>query len=160
MRRLGIAALAVLAGTATLAFRSATETAYTASDLMGAWTAVEWQNSEGETTEITNPNLTLFTEKHYAGMRIMGDGPREMLPEDPTDEQLLAAFRRFGGNAGTYEVSGTTLKTWTMIAHYPNAMADDEPNVTEIQMEGDTMVRTWTNEETGAQFVVTFKRVE
>ena len=163
MRRLAIAALVVLTATATAAFTFANDSGYTSADIMGAWTAVsvERTNEEGTTNnEITNPNMTLFTAGHYANLRITGEGEREMLPEEPTDEQRLAAYRRFQGNAGGYKVEGTTLSTKNKITRGPNGMADPQVNTSEIHIDGDTMHRTWTNEENGNKFVVTYKRAD
>jgi hypothetical protein len=166
MRRLAIAALVVLTATATAAFTFANDdadTGYTSSDIMGVWTAVSWErtNEEGtEKNEITMPNMMMFTAKHYAMMRIGGEGERELLPEEPTDEQRLAAYQRFMANAGAYKVDGNMLVTKAKIARSPNAMHDPQPNESMIHMDGDMMHRTWKNAETGNKLVVTYKRAE
>jgi hypothetical protein len=164
MRRLAIAALVLLTATATAAFTFAdTNDGYTSADIMGVWTAVSWErtNEEGtEKSEIANPNMMMFTAKHYAMMRIGGEGERELLPEEPTDEQRLAAYQRFMANAGAYKVDGNMLVTHTKIARSPNAMHDPQPNESMIHMDGDKMHRTWKNEETGASWTVTYKRAE
>ena len=142
MRRLAIAALV-----AWLASRSAYR--------LGK------QSEEGtEKSEIANPNMMMFTAKHYAMMRIGGEGERELLPEEPTDEQRLAAYQRFMANAGAYKVDGNMLVTHTKIARSPNAMHDPQPNESMIHMDGDMMHRTWKNAETGNKLVVTYKRAE
>ena len=52
--------------------------------------------SSAYTNEITQPNLLIFTKRHYAGMFILGAEPRPELPDEPSDELLLAAWRPFG----------------------------------------------------------------
>lgn len=148
-----VATLALVA--TTLAF---VDTPNPTDEIQGAWTVVEVTNPEGETNPITSPNLTLFTERHYAAFRIGGEGPREMFPDEPTDAQRLEAFTRFISSAGTYTVSGDELSTTVMMHRNPNVMAEGESGTSTIEIDGDAMVRTFTNPENGAQFIVKYER--
>jgi hypothetical protein len=91
MRRLTLP-LVLVAVALALAFMSAPERDLAFPE--GVWKTVEVTitNEEGTTTnESTQPNLTIFTKGHYASLRAGGGPePRELLPEDPSDEQLLA----------------------------------------------------------------------
>ena len=145
-----------------LAFRPATTTDATAVE--GVWKAVHVTITGDEGTqenEFTQPNLHIYTAKHYASMRIGGvdQEPREMLPEDPTDEQLLAAWRPLFANAGTYEVKGNEIHTKMIVAKSPNATAEQSENSTPFEVDGDTMYRTFTND-AGTTFKVKYVRVE
>ncbi len=162
MRKLVPLIVLVAAVGSFLAFRPAATT--DASDLEGVWKTVHvtTTNDEGtQETEITQPNLTIFSAQHYASFRIGGgQEPREMLPEDPTDEQRFAAFQRYIASAGTYEVVGNEIHTKLLMHRNPNAMAEQGEGTSTFEVDGDTLVRTFTNENTGASFRVRYTRVE
>ena len=162
MRRLTLLLVLVVAAGSFLAFRPATTS--DASAVEGVWKTVHVTvtNDEGtQENEITQPSLTIFTATHYASFRIGGgQESREMLPEDPTDEQLLAAFRRFNAAAGTYEVKGYEIHTKVLMHRNPNAMAERRENSAPFEVDGDTMVRTFTNNAGTTTFKVTYTRVE
>lgn len=150
---LSVAALALIAS--PLAFRSAPNLA---DEIQGAWKVVEITNAEGETNEITGPNLAMFTDGHYSSFWIGSEEPREPLPEEPTDEQRLEAFGQFHASAGTYSLSGDELTTTVMMHRNPNVMVEGRTRTSRIEIDGDRMVRTFTNTESGAQFIVRLKR--
>ena len=161
MRRFTFLLVLVVAAGSFLAFRPAATT--DASAVEGVWKAVHFTatNDEGtQENEITTPNLTIFTEGHYASLRIGGNEPLEMLPEDPTDEQLNAAFLRLIANAGTYEVKGYEIHTKVLMHRNPNVMAERREGTTTFEVDGDTLVRTFTNPNTGGSFTVKYMRVE
>jgi hypothetical protein len=157
MRRLTL--LIVLAAAAVFwgAFRPAATT--DASAVEGVWKSVHVTitNDEGtQENEITTPNLMIFTANHYASVRT---GQREQLPEDPTDEQLLAAWRPFNANAGTYEVRGNEIHMKVIVHKSPNVTAAQRENTSTFEVDGDTMLRTITNA-AGVTFKVKYVRVE
>ena len=158
MKKLALTLAAAVLIITPLAFRSAPDLA---DEIQGAWRAVEFTNDEGETTRLARGGWQLFTEGHWASFRIGGGdgaGPREMLPEEPTDEQRLEAFRRYFATAGTYSVSGNELSTTLMMHRNPNTMAEGATRTGTVEIDGDTMVRTFINAETGARFVVKYMR--
>ncbi len=99
------------------------------SALQGAWTITEVSVSTPDTswTEANpQPGLYIFLEPHYSTLIVRGSEPRELLSDDPTDAERLAAFGRpFIANSGTYEVSGTTLTVRPLVAKVPNAISDN-----------------------------------
>lgn len=71
------------------------------------------------------PSLFIFTGRHYSTLLIPGDSPRQQFPDQTTDEEKLAAFDNFIANAGTYQVTGSTLTVQPFVAKVPNAMVGD-----------------------------------
>ncbi len=110
------------------------------------------------TIDIVRPSVLIYEDGHYAAVNIQGQEPREVLPDEATDAQLLAAVGRLRMNGGTFEVDGSTV-TGQVITHWnPNAMAEGPTNSFEYEVEGDVLRRTFTNEENGTQFVVISER--
>lgn len=163
MRRVSIFLVLAASAALLLAFRSVPTTATEVSSIQGVWKAVSWVRTNAEGTEegqVTQPNLTIFTTGHYAGGTVRGSEPREVLPEDATDEQRLAAWRRYGGGAGTYRLEGNTLSTKVIVAKSPNATAEQRENTSMVEVDGDTLRRTWTNAENNSSWTTTYTRVE
>jgi hypothetical protein len=162
MRRLTLLMVFAVAAVSFVAFRPAATT--DASAVEGVWKTVHvtMTNDEGtEENEITQPSLMIFTGNHWAAFRISGgQEPREMLPEDPTDEQRLAAFRRFNATAGTYEVKGNEIHTKLLMHRNPNAMAEQNEGSAPFEVDGDTLYRTFTNANNGTVWRVKYMRVE
>jgi hypothetical protein len=162
MRRLIPLIVLAVAAASFVAFRPAAT--IDASAVEGAWKTVHVTatNDEGTTeTEITQPSLTIFTGGYWASFRIGGgQEPREMFPEDPTDEQRLEAFQRYNANAGTYEVKGYEIHTKLLMHRNPNAMAAQNENISTFEMDGDALVRVFTNPNNGNSFRVRYDRVE
>ena len=77
--------------------------------------------SEGTHTAL-QPELMIFTGKHYSRHRHRSPTPsddRLQNPGKPTLEELQAEWGPFVANAGSYEVSGTTLTLHAMVAKNP-----------------------------------------
>ena len=161
MRKLIVPVAAVALVAAAMAFRPAPAATFTASALEGAWTAVEVHAELQDTTwarEEDRPNMLLLSGGHWASMRISGDGTRAELPDDPTDEQLLEAWRPFIASGGSYSVSGSTISSTTLVAKNPNRMGDDWDS--EFRMDDDKLVRVFSNSENGNSWTVTYKRLK
>ncbi len=152
MRRLTVLLVLVVAAGAFLAFRPAMTTEVTAVE--GVWKSVHVTTAEGD-FDATQPSILLFTAGHYASVAVRGTEPRETFPEEPTDEQRLAAWSRFFANAGTYEVTGNEIHTKVIVARNPNATAEQAEGSSTFEVDGDTMVRTFSN-----GVVVTYTRIE
>jgi len=146
-----------------LAFRPAPETTLDASTLNGAWKTVQVHAELQDTTwtrDEDRPNIVVFSDGHWASLRIAGEGVREDLPEDPTDEQLLEAWRPVRASAGTYSLSGSTMTSTTTISKSPNAMNEQRASESKITLEGNKMVRVFTNPENGNTWTVTSERID
>ena len=151
MRRLTVLLVLVVAAGSFLAFRPMT-TEVTAVE--GVWKLVHVTTAEGD-FDSPQPSILLFTAGHYAAVSVRGTEPRETLPEEPTDEQRLAAWRRFFAGAGTYEVYGNEIHMKVIVARSPNATAEQLERRSTFEVDGDTMVRTFSN-----GVVVTYTRIE
>ncbi len=152
MRRLALLLELVVAAGSFLAFRPIMTTNATAVE--GVWKTVHVTTAEGD-FDSPQPSIVIFTAGHYAAVSVRGSEPRETLPEQPTDEQRLAAWRRFFAGAGTYEVSGNEIHTKVIVARNPNATAEQAEGISTFEVDGDTMVRTFSN-----GVVVTYTRIE
>ena len=139
MRRLTLLLVLVVAAGSFLAFRPTMTTEVTAVE--GVWKLVHVTTAEGD-FDSPQPSILLFTAGHYAAVSVRGTEPRETFPEEPTDEQRLAAWRRFFASAGTYEVSGNEIHTKVIVARSPNLTAEQAERSSTFEVDGDTMVRT------------------
>ena len=79
--------------------------------LRGAWLLSEVVTGPGSPNAAPLPSLSVFTDRHYSSMAIIGTRPK-FAPGQATDAQKLATYDAFAGHSGTYEVSGTTVTTW------------------------------------------------
>ena len=84
-----------------------------------------WQRTEitlaggGNTTTVTQPGLTIFTDTHVASLEDNSPTPRSPL-DSPSDDELLAALRVYTAVAGPYEMNGSTLTVTPATAANPN----------------------------------------
>ena len=88
---------------------------------------------EGETLKgEVNPaqaSLFLFTDTHYSINYVLGDAPRKSLPEEPSNEEIVMAYRSFVSNSGRYVSTDSMLTTYPIISRNPNVTAEDTPPV-------------------------------
>ncbi len=152
MRRLTVLLVLVVAAGSFLALGPARTTDATVVE--GVWKLVHVTTADQD-FDTTQPSIVLFTAGHYAAVSVRGAEPRETFPEEPTDEQRLAAWRRFFANAGTYEVHGNEIHTKVIVARNPNLTAEQAEFSSTFEVDGDTMVRTFSN-----GVVVTYTRIE
>ena len=161
MRKLVVPAVALALVAVVMASRPAPEDTFNTSALEGAWTAVHIDAVTQDSTwtrDEDRPNMLLFSGGHWASMRVADDGSRAELPEDPTDEQLLEAWRPFRASGGSYSVSGSTISSTTSIAKNPNSMGDDWDS--EFKMDGEKLVRVFSNSANGNNWTVTYERMK
>jgi hypothetical protein len=118
------------------------------SPLEGAWmvAGITTTGPDSATLNIPSPQpgLLLFTGRHYSLIRIGSADPRPQLePEDSaTVEGLRAVWgAAFTANAGTYELTGSTLTTSPLVAKNPQVMAPGNLQRSSIRMVGDSL---WT----------------
>jgi hypothetical protein len=115
------------------------------SPLEGAWRLVEVTASDSAgSPRIGEPGLFVFTRTHYSMMRAIGQMPRATFAAvDPTDAEKLAAYDTFIANAGTYQVSGSTIAVTPTIAKHPNLMNGGRDQFA-FRVAGDTLWLTST----------------
>jgi hypothetical protein len=87
--------------------------------------------------------------------------PRERLPDNPNDEELLESLLPFYGRVSTYEVSGSTVTYGPrMVDQNPNSMIDELTTGTrEFRITGDRL-ETWGTNAEGVTNRLRYRRVE
>ena len=133
--------------------------------LEGVW-QIEEATIVGGENEGTNsdpqPNLYIFTGQYYSTVIVPGDSPRQQLSDENTDEERLAAYDNFVANAGTYEVSGSTLTILASVAKNPAAMMGGEGFTYQYSLDGDSLTlvlaAAWAGED--AEITYRLNRLE
>lgn len=123
-----------------------------ASALEGAWRVTEMTTSGpgGGSVTAPQPGLLLFTGGYYSYTLVTGDEPRPVPPRGvATMEDLLNAWSPFTANAGTFEVSDSTMIRRPIVAKSPAAMGPGIFNAYTFHMSGDTLWITTVGTETG-----------
>jgi hypothetical protein len=109
--------------------------------LEGAWKVVEVvvTGDRAENTPNPQPSLFIFGQKHYSMMWIRGGEPRAPYKaEVPTNDEKIKAFDSFTANAGTYEVSGSTISIRPLVARSPIFMGGASSRY-EFRVEGNNL---------------------
>jgi hypothetical protein len=119
----------------------------------GAWQAVEVSlaGPAARTIRPLQPNLSIFTAKHYSHIDIHADGPRPSLP-DPAKasaEELRGAWGPVVAEAGSYELSSGNFVTHPVVAKNPAAMAKGAFTSYRYRLAGDTLWLTVQRNEHG-----------
>ena len=98
----------------------------------------------------------MFTDRYDSAMRVTGTKPRPKFASNTvaTDAEKVASYDGFFAQAGTYEVSGTTITTQPLVAKAEFPMTGP-PSKAEIKIDGDTLKWTFASGQT-----VTFTRVD
>ncbi len=147
--------------TAFIASLFLTTLALAQDSLEGAWQTTEVMitggDDEGTNTD-PEPSLLIFTGTHYSTMRNIGSRPSTTEGEPLTDEQVIAAYRSFRANTGTYEASGSKIMYHVMVARGPT-FAGATPEV-EYRIEGDKLMTTSAPNDEGVVTHVTYTRLE
>lgn len=125
-------------------------------NLRGTWKVVEVNGGPEGTNKSPQPGLFMFTDRYYSAMRVTGTKPRPKFASNTvaTDAEKLASYDGFFAQAGTYDVSGTTVTTRPLVAKAEFPMTGP-PSKAEVKIDGDTLRWTFA---TGQ--IVTFTRVE
>jgi Lipocalin-like domain len=113
--------------------------------IQGVWkvTEVTTTGPNAVTNKSPQPGLYIFTAKHYSIVRDTARTPRPAI-KDPlkvTPDEALATFNSFQAQAGTYEVTSTTLKATPVVAKNPPP-AGQRYGATitwTMQLSGDTL---------------------
>jgi hypothetical protein len=131
--------------------------------LEGAWRVTELVTTEprGRTLSSPQPGLLLFTGRYYSYMLVTSDEPRPDLPTGVASvEDMLNAWNPFTANAGTFEISGSTMTRHPIVAKNPAAMAPGAFNEYRLRVRADTLWVTSVGTETGpARYPSTAKYV-
>jgi hypothetical protein len=129
--------------------------------LRGVWKITEVSLTSPDTSWTQTdprPALLMFAEHHYSSMGTRGSSPRERLSDEPSDAERLEAWGPFWANAGTYEVTGSTVTLRAIVAKNPNNEGSWTRTFT-YRVEGDTLLTSFETA-TGAEISVTYLRLE
>ena len=122
--------------------------------------------SEGTHTDL-QPELMIFTARHYSRTTDTAAQPRPTtgyrVTGQPTVEELQAEWGPFAANAGTYEISGTTLTLRAIVAKSPRAQTEGNLTRLGIRLDGNNLWLTPIDTEAGritAPVTSKYERVE
>lgn len=123
-----------------------------ASALQGAWTIQENTSAKSRADSLKKPmGLVLFSGRHYAIAVV--DAARPDFPQgDPakaTADQLRATWGPVETQAGTFEVTGNTIRFTTLVAGSPHTMAPGNFVEFSFMLKGDTLVVTQVRTQNG-----------
>jgi hypothetical protein len=101
----------------------------------------------------SQPSLMIFTQRHYSRTTDTAAERRPTgaykTPGKPTVEELLAEWGPFAANAGTYEVSGTTVTLYAVVAKNPRAQSEKNFTKLSFKLDGNTLWLTPMETEAG-----------
>ncbi len=142
--------------------------------IRGAWRLVhaEERDSSGKpSVKPVQSGFAFFTNNHYAVIWSQGSAPAAPFatPWAPTDAERLERFDAFTANAGTYQISGSTLTATPAVAKVPDFMGGSATY--DFTLEGDTLSLTYVRVvsrqgvpmsmyESGGRFEYRFVRLE
>jgi hypothetical protein len=116
------------------------------------------------------PGLVTFAKSRYSWVSVNTPAPRAKVapvrdPNKLTDAEKIARFDQWGpftGNAGTYQISGTTITRRPTVAKNEAVMTTDPPLVAQFRIEGTrlTMVAKSPTGQPASETTVTLTRVE
>lgn len=129
--------------------------------IQGVWRPVEvtitnpspapGARTKGSHTDL-QPALLIFTGKHYSQILDTSVKPRPTtgfkVAGKPTAEEMQSQWGPFQANAGTYEISGTTLTMRPTVAKNP-ALQGKVPLRSTIKLDGNNLWMTLVEGPTG-----------
>jgi hypothetical protein len=140
-------------GFAAIAFclsASAAAQAATKGQLDGVWTITKIVTTGANPASTTaQPSLVIFDSGYYAYVS-GGSEPRQAapLPKNPdalTGAEKLAKYAEWEavtGQAGTFDIKGTTLTRHPTVAKNVSVMTTDGPITQEFKLSGDSLLLT------------------
>jgi hypothetical protein len=131
--------------------------------LVGVWRITEvtlYPNGKTTTVQQTQPNLIIFSKKHYSLITIAAETRPDLPQIDATDAQKVATWTPFVANAGTYEINGTTFKTHMLVSKDPSNIGTDKFETIDFKIEGNSLITTQKTSQDGPTAnPVTYKMV-
>lgn len=123
-----------------------------ASALQGAWTVQEVTFAKPTPDQPKKPTgLVVFSGRHYAVSGV--DSARPDFPQGgaakATADQLRATWGPVVTEAGTFEVTGNTIRLTRLAAKGPAAMAPGNFLEQSFMLKGDTLVLTQVRNQNG-----------
>ena len=134
--------------------------------LIGVWKFAEWVDTDPDlpetaperVNEVAPEYYMVFTKKYRFAVGSLTPN-RPVLPENPTDSQLLAAWRPVMAMIWTYEVKGNAIITRQLFTKSPYSELVEEHSYP-LEFDGDDLL--WTYSPDGGRTILTqrYKRIE
>ena len=129
-----------------------------------------WRRTEGVTEGGPNagtisgsdmqPGLLIYTQDHYSVVVLNGTEARPLIPQNPTDADLVATWGPLAAQSGTYEVNGSTITYHRVVAKAAaNMLPANATFSREFRIDGNTLQTSGTNAD-GSVTTFTYRRVE
>jgi hypothetical protein len=114
------------------------------STLQGVWRVAEVTTTgpNASTNKSPQPGVYIFTAKHYSFVRDTASEVRPAIKAaaNITPAEAVATLNPFFAQSGTYEVSGSTLKTTSIVALRPPQQGKyGGSNTWSFKLQGDTL---------------------
>jgi hypothetical protein len=119
------------------------------SSIEGVWqiTSITTTGAGAVNIPKAQPGLVTFTKSHYSWLNVNTPRPRTKFPpaKDPgklTDAEKIARYDQwapFIANAGTYQISGSSLTRRPTVAKNEAVMTTDAAQVSQFRLEGNTL---------------------
>jgi len=120
----------------------------------GVWQAVEITTTGPGAQRITplQPNLSIFTAKHYSHIDIHSNAPRPVLTDaaNASADELRQAWGPVVAEAGSYDLSEGSFVAHPVVSKNPAAMAKGSFTAYAFRVAGDTMWLTPQQDSRGA----------
>jgi hypothetical protein len=123
--------------------------------LQGVWQTTEITIGGATPRTITvgepRPYFTILTAKHYSRTEIQADAPRPVIADisKATADELRTIWGPVVAEAGTYDVSGTTVTMHPLASKSPAAMAAGAFIVYTYKVDGNTLWLTQVRNQSG-----------
>ena len=114
-----------------------------ANELAGVWSLAAVDPGGGSPLiQPSQPGLYIFADRYYSAVFAPGADPRikSAISFQPTTEEMVAQYETIIVNAGTYEITGSTVTFRPVIAKSPGFLGGYQ--VSTFRVEGDTLVLT------------------
>lgn len=137
----GSTALTALLLTVACQQGGSSEAASPANELVGVWSLTAVDPGDGSSLiQPSQPGLYIFADRYYSAVFAPGADPRikSAISFQPTTEEMVAQYETIIVNAGTYEISGSTVTFRPVIAKSPGFVGGYQ--VSTFRVEGDTLV--------------------
>ena len=123
------------------------------SPLEGAWMVQQITYAKPPANPVNKPTgLVQFVGNHYS-LQVLNNGGRPDFgpggQDTATADQLRATWGPFASNAGTFTVTGNTIRYTRLIAKNPAVMAPGNWSEDTFMVNGDTLVLTATRNNNG-----------
>lgn len=109
-----------------------------ANELVGAWSLVAIDPGDGSPLiDPSQPGLYIFTDDHYTAVFNPGAEVRTKaaVSFQPTQDETISQFGSIIVNAGTYQISGSTVTFRPMIAKSPAFVGGQQTSTFEVNAD-------------------------